>query len=119
MNWIGFDHVASLIETHIHAIYLCADFVHVPTTTIIAKPLIFLQLIETHRVTYSFAPHFFLARLLQSMEAGEPFSTTLDMSCLRHLISGGESNLVETITVMTRVLQGTMSEVKLFGLAFA
>ena len=105
MNWIGFDHVASLIETHIHAIYLCADFVHVPATTIIAKPLIFLQLIETHRVTYTFAPHFFLARLLQSMEAGDPFSITLDLSCLRHLISGGESNLVETVTVLTRLLQ--------------
>ena len=105
MNWIGFDHVASLIETHIHATYLCAEFVHVPATTIIARPMIFLQLIERHRITYTFAPHFFLARLLQSMEAEDPFATALDLSCLRHLISGGESNLVETVAALTRLLQ--------------
>lgn len=105
MNWIGFDHVASLIETHIHAIYLCAEFVHVPAMTIIGRPIVFLQVIETHRITYTFAPHFFLARLLQSLESEDPFSTTLDLSCLRHLISGGESNLVKTVADLTRRLQ--------------
>ena len=105
MNWIGLDHVASLIETHIHAIYVCADLVHVPAATIIAGPMIFLQLIEKHRVTYTFAPHFFLARLRQRMEAEDPPSTTLDLSCLRHLISGGESNLVETVAALTRLMK--------------
>lgn len=105
MNWIGFDHVASLIETHVHAMYLCADLVHVPAATVIARPMIFLQLIDRHRITYTFAPHFFLARLVQCIETMEVSPATMDMSCLRHLISGGESNLVETVSALTESLQ--------------
>ena len=105
MNWIGFDHVASLIETHIHAMYLCAELIHIPAATIIAKPMIFPQLIDRHRVTYTFAPHFFLAQLMQSIETVDNLPTTLDMSCLKHLISGGESNLVETVAALTESFQ--------------
>lgn len=105
LNWIGFDDVASLIETHIHAMFLCAEFVHIPAATIIATPMIFLQLVNRHRVTYAFAPHFFLARLVQSLENVDLLSPALDVSCLRHLISGGESNLVETVASLTESLQ--------------
>lgn len=105
MNWIGFDHVASVIETHIHAMYLCAELIHIPAAKIIAKPMIFPQLIDRHRITYTFAPHFFLARLMQSMETVDHLPTTLDMSCLRHLTSGGESNLVETVAALTESFQ--------------
>ena len=105
LNWIGFDHVASLIETHIHAMYLGAELVHVPASALIANPMRFLQLIDKHRVAYTFAPQFFLARLLQSMDNSNARRTRFDLSSLRHLISGGESNLVETAVALTKVLQ--------------
>lgn len=85
--------------------YLCAEFVHIPAATIVIRPIIFPQLIEKHRITYTFAPYFFLARLVQSIKADDPLSTTPDMSYLRHLILGGESNLMETIATLFELLQ--------------
>ena len=105
LNWIGFDHVASMIETHMHAMYLGAELVHVPASTVIANPLEFLRLVELHRVAYTFAPHFFLARLLQSIGTSVDSQIKFNLSCLRNLISGGESNVVETAVALTRVLQ--------------
>ncbi|KAL2045826.1 hypothetical protein ABVK25_012031 [Lepraria finkii] len=106
LNWIGFDHVASLIETHIHAMYLGADFVHVPAPTLLVDPIKFLTLIDRHRVTYTFAPHFFLARLSEALENPKTPQTALNLSCLRHLISGGESNVVSTGITLGKALRG-------------
>ena len=44
-------------------------------------------------------------RLLQSISDLPTNLKRLDLSCLRHLISGGESNLVETIVALSRGLQ--------------
>ena len=106
LNWIGFDNVASLVETHIHAIYVGSEFVHVPAPTLMADPRVFLRLIAAHRVTYTFAPHFFLARLLGTLRSTTAVQDGLDLSCLRHLISGGESNTVDTVVALTKALQG-------------
>ena len=105
LNWIGFDHVACVIETHIHAMYLGAELVHVPAPRLVSDPTVFLHLIQTHQVSYTFAPHFFLARLLQNIQDPASREIRFDISCLRHLISGGESNLVETIIALTKALQ--------------
>ena len=105
LNWIGFDHVASLVETHIHAMYLGARFVHVPAPTLLVDPVRFLRLIDQYRVTYTFAPHFFLARLLHTLHDANTPQTSLDLSCLRHMISGGELNVVDTVVGLTIALQ--------------
>ena len=104
LNWIGFDHVASLIETHIHAMYLGAEFIHVPAPILLVDPTRFIQLIDQHRVTYTFAPHFFLARLVQTLGDTSVSQKLFDISCLKHLISGGESNVLETIVTLTKIL---------------
>ena len=105
LNWIGFDHVASLIETHIHAMYLGAQFIHVPAPTVLVDPVKFLGLIDQHRVAYTFAPQFFLAKLLQALERAPTSPRYFDLSCLRHLISGGELNVVETIVSLGDALR--------------
>ena len=119
LNWIGFDHVASLVETHIHAIYVGSEFVHVPAPTLMADPRVFLRLIGAHRVTNTFAPHFFLARLLRTLTTTTAVHDGLDLSCLRHLISGGESNTVDTVVALTKTLQAITLKAKSFGLNLA
>ena len=106
LNWIGFDHVACLVETHIHAIYVGSEFVHVPAPILMADPRLFLRLIGSHRVTYTFAPHFFLSRLLRTLTTTTADQDGLDISCLRHLVSGGESNTIDTVVALTMALQG-------------
>jgi acyl-CoA synthetase (AMP-forming)/AMP-acid ligase II len=139
LNWTGLDHVANLIEIHLHALAFGAAQVHVPSSTILADPMVFLELISKHRVSYTFAPNFFLAVLVQKFLSPE-YSTALrekgnvcaasltstiadflsqrfrpralpgrdsnlDLSCLRSLISGGESNVVQTCRALTVLLR--------------
>src|SRR4051794_31301560 len=70
--------------------------------------------VSEHRISYTFGPNFFLAILVQKLEsftAATISPTTkffiindvakLDLSCLRYLISGGESNVVATCALLT------------------
>ncbi|KAH7310103.1 luciferin 4-monooxygenase [Rhexocercosporidium sp. MPI-PUGE-AT-0058] len=92
LNWTGLDHVANLVEIHLHALSVSANQVHLPGAEVLHNPLSFLEKIHEHRVSYTFAPNFFLG-------------TLLDLSCLRALISGGEANVVQTCAELTKILQ--------------
>ena len=107
---------------------------HIPSSMILAEPIIFVDRISVHKVTYTFAPNFFLAslvqRLLESPPRGKgndrratvfgspakilqgtdarvqiPKQAVVDLSSLRALISGGESNVVQTCSTLTDLLQ--------------
>ena len=107
LNWIGLDHVASIVEIHLQALYLCMDQVQVQAADIITEPTIFLTLVERHRVSRSFAPNFFLARLRQDLEAqNSPKRTrTWNLASLCFLGSGGEANPVETCNAVSSLLR--------------
>lgn len=93
LNWISFDHVAALIEAHLLPLYVGASQLHAPAAAILADPLVFLRLIDRHRVTMTFAPNFLLGQInLLIPETSERF----DLSSLRHVISGGEATPTQT-----------------------
>jgi acyl-CoA synthetase (AMP-forming)/AMP-acid ligase II/thioesterase domain-containing protein/aryl carrier-like protein len=107
LNWINLDHVANLIESHLHALYLSANQVHVNGSRLLARPIEYLEIINRHRVSFSFAPNFFLSSLSRAMEErvnwkdGAP-----DLSCVRTITSGGEALVVETCqTLVSRLGQ--------------
>ncbi|KAI9840147.1 MAG: putative NRPS-like protein biosynthetic cluster [Thelocarpon superellum] len=100
LNWIGLDHVADLTEVHLQAMQLCADQVHVQAADLLVEPLIFLRLLQKHRVGYTFAPNFFLAALRRCLDEGKAASPaaaeSFDLSSVKKIISGGEATVVET-----------------------
>jgi long-subunit acyl-CoA synthetase (AMP-forming) len=104
LNWIGMDHVASLIEIHILGMWLNLDQIHVPPVAVVSSPTLFLDLLSRHRVSRSFAPNFFLAKLVKAIEA-EPTSSTWDLSSLTSLISGGELNDTATFVAASAILE--------------
>ncbi|KAL4734113.1 hypothetical protein BDV11DRAFT_209656 [Aspergillus similis] len=110
-DWVGLDHVASLTEIHLHALFLGSDQVHTAASELLRDPLQFIQLLDTHRVAYTFAPNFFLTKVRDSLRANPTF--TADLSSLKALISGGESNVVVTCDELTRELRrrGVQDEV--------
>ncbi|GLZ30673.1 peptide synthase [Lentzea sp. NBRC 105346] len=87
LNWVGFDHVAALLECHLLPVFTGSSQVHVPPSAILDEPLDFLRLIARHRVSATFTPNFLLG-LLNSADVDE---LDVDLSCLRHIISGGEA----------------------------
>lgn len=104
MNWIGLDHVANLTQIHLHAISLAANQLHLSGAKVMANPFYFLENISEHKVTVTFAPNFFLAALVNKLRATEEPLSNLDLSSLRILLSGGESNVVDTCDKLTRLL---------------
>ena len=105
LNWIGMDHVANLIEMHLHAIYLCAEQVHVQAPDLLLEPLTFLRLVDKHRVSYTFAPNFFLASLKRALSGVDDMTPIdFDLSCMKILMCGGEANVVRTLADLTQTL---------------
>ena len=97
LNWIGLDHVVNLVESHIHAMYVGAEQVHVQAADLLVEPLRFMRLIHEHRATLTFAPNFFLAMVRRALiDTSFPEKIVVDLSCLRAILSGGEANLVGT-----------------------
>ncbi|KAI0008246.1 acyl-protein synthetase [Xylariaceae sp. FL0662B] len=103
LNWIGMDHVAALTETHLSALWLGLDQIHVQAADVVASPLLFMELLSRHRVSRTFALNFFLARLAASIPS-PPSSTSWDLSMLTALISGGEANSIDTVTPTAELL---------------
>ncbi|KAI2464674.1 acetyl-CoA synthetase-like protein [Annulohypoxylon bovei var. microspora] len=104
LNWIGMDHVAALLETHLPALWLGLDQIHVHATDIIAYPSLFMELLSRHHVSRTFAPNFFLAQLVASNSFPPPVPRAWDLSTLTALISGGEANDMETVTAAAALL---------------
>ncbi|KAK1704666.1 uncharacterized protein BDZ83DRAFT_594848 [Colletotrichum acutatum] len=111
LNWVGLDHVASLVEIHLHAMSLGASQIHVPASPLIQDPMHFVRLLDTYNVTYTFAPNFFLTMVLDTLVLSP--GCTANLSSLRALISGGESNPTTTCHKLTQELRrlGCKSEV--------
>lgn len=66
-------------------------------------PLRFVSLLDLHKVAYTFAPNFFLAMVHDCLMTDPSF--TADVSTLKALITGGESNPTSTCRELTRELQ--------------
>jgi acyl-CoA synthetase (AMP-forming)/AMP-acid ligase II/thioesterase domain-containing protein/acyl carrier protein len=101
LNWISYDHVAALLEAHLLPLYVGATQLHVESAAILADPLLFLRIIDRYRVSMTFAPNFLFGQINAVLQPAatdifRPDPLSLDLSSLRHIISGGEANLVET-----------------------
>lgn len=103
LNYIGLDHVANLIEIHLHAMFLGAEQTHISGSAIMAKPLLFLSLIKENRISYTFATKSLLTCLVRSLN--DEMSNDLDLSCLKVLVTGGDANPITTCTSLVEMLR--------------
>jgi acyl-CoA synthetase (AMP-forming)/AMP-acid ligase II len=97
LNWIGLDHVGSLVELHLTGMLAGVDQVHIPAAKVILAPLVFLRLLSEHRVVMTFAPNFFLSKLQHRLDSATSLELQgIDLKHLHYLVSGGEPNDVQT-----------------------
>ncbi|PYH43019.1 non-ribosomal peptide synthetase [Aspergillus saccharolyticus JOP 1030-1] len=111
MSWVGLDHVAGLVEIHLQAIFTGRSQVLVEAPDVLMDPGLLLTLVERHRVAWTFAPNFFLARMhatLQQQEQKEEEGAgrNWDLSCLTYLTSGGEANTAHMCEEVSILLAG-------------
>ncbi|MFD0473783.1 AMP-binding protein [Nonomuraea thailandensis] len=94
MNWIAFDHIAA-IEGHLLPLSLGASQVQAAPPYVLGDPLRFLHLASQHGVTLTFAPNFLFGEINKALPPPEG-GPELDLSALRHILSGGEAVVCAT-----------------------
>jgi len=100
LNWVAYDHVAALLESHMVAVHVGATHVNVEPSTILVDPLCFLRIIDAYRISVAFAPNFLLGQINSALQEHDILAKggapAPDLSCLRHIVTGGEANVVDT-----------------------
>ncbi|MCG8424976.1 MAG: amino acid adenylation domain-containing protein [Proteobacteria bacterium] len=87
--WLPLDHVASLVDFHLRDVFLACRQIQVATPAVLADPLYWLDLIDKHRASITWAPNFAYGLVVD--RAAELASRTWDLTCLRHAFNGGEA----------------------------
>jgi acyl-CoA synthetase (AMP-forming)/AMP-acid ligase II len=102
LNWLPFDHIGSLSDWHLRCVALGCRSVYATKEAVLARPLLWLDLLDRHRATHSWAPTFAYRLLLDAL-ARDP-RAPWDLSCVKGLLCAGEqvspdveSSLVERL----------------------
>ncbi|KAG1764888.1 atromentin synthetase [Suillus placidus] len=96
LNWVGFDHVAGLLEMHVTPLLYGASQLHVHASAILADPLRLLRLIDEKSIELTFAPNFLLSKLTRDLEKHTDLFGCFDLSSIRRINSGGEAIVSKT-----------------------
>jgi acyl-CoA synthetase (AMP-forming)/AMP-acid ligase II/acyl carrier protein len=102
LNWFPLDHVGGIIMFHIRDIYLGATQIHAPTNDILQNPLLWLECIQEHRVTITWAPNFAFG-LINSL-AEKVNEREWELSSLRFILNAGEAIVARTARAFMQLL---------------
>ena len=89
LNWMPLDHVGALVFLSIMAVDLGCQQIHVPTNLIVQNPLLWLDLIDLHKATISWAPNFAFSLICD--RAFEINQKHWDLSSMQFLVNAGEA----------------------------
>lgn len=102
LNWMPLDHVGGIVMFHLRDVFTGCSQVQVATGWILEEPLRWLDLIERHRATVTWAPNF--AYALVADKAEEIARRRWDLSSMRFILNGGESIAARTARRFLRLL---------------
>ncbi|MDZ8093507.1 MAG: type I polyketide synthase [Nostoc sp. DedQUE05] len=103
LNWMPLDHVGAIVFLGIMAVDLACHQIHVPIELILRQPLKWLDLIQKHQVSISWAPNF--AFSLINQYAQELNQSCYDLSSIKFLVNAGEQVSVKTIRLFLELLE--------------
>jgi acyl-CoA synthetase (AMP-forming)/AMP-acid ligase II len=102
LNWMPLDHVAGIIYFHLRDIALACRQIQVPTEIILQEPLKWLDLIQRHRATLTFAPNFAFGLINDQVD--EIRQRSWDLSSLQRILNGAEAIVARTARTFMRLL---------------
>lgn len=100
LNWLPYDHVVPLLTTHIKDVVLGCDQLQLPTSSVLADPLLWLRVMSEWQVTHSWSPNFgfqLVAERLQHATSTLP----LNLSQIKYLMNAGEQVMAATVRQFT------------------
>lgn len=95
LNWLPFEHIGSISDWHIRPLALGCQLIYAEKEEILGHPLAWLDLIDRYRVTHSWAPNFAYTLIDEFLSQQLPQSW--DLSCVRFLLTAGESIDVRSV----------------------
>jgi acyl transferase domain-containing protein/acyl-CoA synthetase (AMP-forming)/AMP-acid ligase II/acyl carrier protein len=113
LNWLPFDHIGSISDWHLRCVLLGCRMVYASKGSVITRPLHWLDLIDKHRVTHTWAPNFaysLVCNALATLRAEQKSQPNWDLSCVNGMLTAGES-------VSPMVIQPFLKELASFGLS--
>ncbi|MFN6570020.1 MAG: SDR family NAD(P)-dependent oxidoreductase [Dendronalium sp. ChiSLP03b] len=121
LNWMPLDHVGALVSLSIMAVSLGCQQIHVPTDLIVQNPLKWLDLIDFHQATISWAPNFAFSlicdafgdlsygTLRERYRANDIQQKQWDLSSMRFIINAGEP-------IVTKIARSFLKLLRPYGL---
>ena len=99
MNWMPLEHVGGVVMFHVRDVYCCCSQVQVRTDYILSSPLRWMDIIDKHNVTITWAPNFAYGLVNEQMEQLEASGVEKhwDLSSMKFILNGGEA--VNAVTV--------------------
>ena len=88
LNWLPVDHVVPILTYHLKDVYLGCQEIQVKTDRILSDPLAWLDLIEAHRVTHTWAPNFGFKLVSERLSSAA--GRRWDLSSVKSFMNAGE-----------------------------
>ncbi|KAG2151535.1 atromentin synthetase [Suillus clintonianus] len=105
LNWVGFDHVAGLLEYHMTPMLYGASQLHVHASVVLTDPLRLLRLIDEKSIELTYAPNFLLAKLTRDLGKRADLFGCFDLSSFKRIDSGGEANVSKTAQAFVAMMK--------------
>lgn len=102
VNWLPMDHVVPLLTFHLKDTVLGINQIHAPADLVLAEPLLWLDLLERHQATHTWAPNFAF-KLVADRLARAP-GRSWDLSRVKYFMNAGEQ---VTVPVTREFLHAT------------
>ncbi|NEO58120.1 MAG: AMP-binding protein [Okeania sp. SIO3B5] len=107
LNWLPFEHIGSISDWHLRCILLGCKSIYIQKEYILGNILNWLDLIDSNRVSHSWAPTFTYA--LMNDKLGQKRDNNWDLSCVKFLLNAGEM-------VNHKVMQSCLEKLEKYGL---
>lgn len=103
LNWMPLDHVGGIVMFHLRDVVTGAHQVQVATDHILEQPLRWLDLMQQHGVSATWAPNFAFALVNDALERDE--TRQWDLSTVRFVLNGGEAIVPATARRFLELLE--------------
>jgi acyl-CoA synthetase (AMP-forming)/AMP-acid ligase II len=104
LNWLPMDHVVPILTCHLKDVYLGCQQVAVVASRVLGEPSAWLDLIERHKVTHTWAPNFGFKLVADALNR-QP-NRKWDLSSIERFMNAGEQ---VTLPVVRQFLELTCS----------
>ncbi|BAY25364.1 AMP-dependent synthetase and ligase [Calothrix sp. NIES-2100] len=117
LNWMPLDHVGALVSLSIMAVSIGCQQIHVPTDLIVQNPLKWLDLIDKHQATISWAPNFAFSLICDALgnlsygtlreqyRAFDIDRQKWNLSSMKFIINAGEPIVTKTARNFLKLLR--------------